>query len=76
MLFLNTTDGGKTWHPQHSGVTEDLQHIVFIDEKHGWIGGDRVLLRTENGGETWQVTREGLENRLPYQRDATSLIGK
>ncbi len=59
--ILNTTDGGKTWHPQQSGVTEDLQRIVFIDEKHGWIAGNRVLLRTENGGETWEVTREGLE---------------
>jgi photosystem II stability/assembly factor-like uncharacterized protein len=37
-----------------------LQRIVFIDEKHGWIGGQGVLLRTENGGKAWQVIREGL----------------
>ena len=59
---LRTTDGGKTWQPQQSGVTEELQRIVFIDENHGWITGQAVLLRTENGGETWQVIRKGLKN--------------
>ena len=61
-VILKTTDGGKTWHPQQSGVTEDLQRIHFIDEQHGWIGGKEVLLRTENGGQTWQRVGKGLEN--------------
>ena len=60
--ILRTTDGGKTWQPQQSGVSETLQRIVFIDEKYGWISGQGVLLRTENGGKSWQVIRNGLKN--------------
>ena len=58
-IILHTTDGGKTWQLQQSGVPEALQRIVFVDENHGWIGGQGVLLRTENGGKSWQVIREG-----------------
>ena len=60
--ILHTTDSGTTWYPQHTGVRNTLQRIVFIDEKHGWITGQGVLLRTENGGETWQVIRDGFKN--------------
>ena len=60
--ILRTTDGGITWQPQQSSVTEELQRIVFIDKKHGWITGQGVFLRTENGGKTWHVIREGLKN--------------
>ena len=61
-VILYTTDGGKTWKPQHTAATENWHRIVFIDKRHGWIAGNGVLLRTENGGETWQINREGLEN--------------
>ena len=61
-VILRTTDGGKTWQPQQSGVTRDLQRILFIDENCGWIGGQGVFLRTENGGETWQAIHKGLQN--------------
>ena len=49
--ILRTTDGGITWQPQQIGVTEELQRIVFIDKNHGWITGQGVFLRTENGGK-------------------------
>jgi len=51
--ILHTIDGGKTWQPQQSGIIRDLQRIFFIDKNYGWITGQGILLRTEDGGETW-----------------------
>ena len=61
-VIAHTTDGGKTWLPQHSGVKDDLRRITFIDEDHGWIAGRGILLRTENGGQTWQVIKKVVRN--------------
>ena len=61
-VIAHTTDGGKTWLPQHSGINENLRQVEFIDEKHGWIFGPGILLRTENAGETWQVIRKTVQN--------------
>ena len=60
--IAHTTDGGKTWLPQHSGVQEDLRRVTFVDEDHGWIAGSGVLLRTENGGQKWQVIKKVVQN--------------
>jgi photosystem II stability/assembly factor-like uncharacterized protein len=61
-VIAHTTDGGKTWLPQHSSVKADLRRITFADDAHGWIAGGGVLLRTENGGKTWQVIQGVLQN--------------
>ena len=60
-------DGGETWISQHSGTTLDLLDIVFVDDSNGWaVGGSgyegseyaaldgNVILRTIDGGDTWQ----------------------
>ena len=60
-VIAHTTDGGKTWKPQHSGVDEDLRLITFVDAFHGWIAGSGVFLRTENGGKTWQLIPSALK---------------
>ena len=53
--IFKTTDGGKTWVRQRSGVTVDLLEVVFWDDKIGWIRGDNssTLLSTRDGGSTW-----------------------
>ena len=59
----HTTDGGRTWRPQHSGVDCVLQSVTFIDQHTGWaVGGttapysqrsNGVVLRTLDGGRRW-----------------------
>lgn len=56
--FLKTTDGGRTWQqlPMNVGPYE-AKGIGFINERIGWIGGERPgkpAYRTEDGGQTWQ----------------------
>ena len=63
-VIAHTTDGGETWLPQHSSVEADLYQVTFVDKSHGWITGSRMLLRTEDGGKTWQVVK-GYPTKLP-----------
>ncbi len=58
--ILRTTDGGKSWINQNSGVTCQLHAICFADSNVGWaVGGDgyidekSVILKTTDGGESW-----------------------
>ena len=63
--IAHTADGGKTWLPQHSGVSEDLRQVEFSDAKHGRILGANVLLQTEDGGETWHSILQTTKQNLP-----------
>ncbi len=60
---MRTTDGGATWTPQTSGVTDDLLGVTFVDAEHGWaVGGEEieygnasvgVIVNTTDGGLHW-----------------------
>ena len=63
--IAHTTDGGKTWLPQHSGVTENLRQVEFSSETHGRVLGANILLQTENGGETWKPILQTTKQNLP-----------
>jgi len=52
--ILHTSDGGKTWVPQNSGVDYSLSSIFFVDSKHGWAVGDEgTIIHTQDGGKNW-----------------------
>ena len=41
-----------------------LRHVDFVDDQTGWAAGDTILMRTEDGGETW--TRRDLPGWLHH----------
>lgn len=49
-----TMDGGKTWRKQTTGVPKTHLFGVTAGEKDVLIAGDATLLRTADGGATWQ----------------------
>jgi len=52
---LHTVDGGATWTVQARLGEGFLESIQFVDERTGWICGDKGrLYRTDDGGATWQ----------------------
>lgn len=63
-VIWHTSDGGKTWQLQRSGVSCSLSSVSFIDQAHGWVAGGAtrtysdasqgVLLATSDGGATWR----------------------
>lgn len=64
-LILTTTNVGFSWTPVESGTTFSLLSVCLPDIDTGYIFGDRVFLKTVNGGESWSL------NSMPYyMRDA------
>ncbi len=58
-----TTDGGKTWIKQPSGVTKSLRRVRFVDSNNGWVLGDAgTVLHTSDGGAHWSQQAEGFWN--------------
>lgn len=67
-LVIRTTDGGKSWRLLKPPTTVDLQTVHFINPQVGFVAGRAALLtretdeltgsaeilRTRDGGETWQ----------------------
>ncbi|MFC0878664.1 YCF48-related protein [Saccharicrinis sp. FJH2] len=51
----HTTNGGNTWVAQTNPSRNPMHDVFFIDENKGWAAGlDSSVIRTTNGGETWQ----------------------
>jgi photosystem II stability/assembly factor-like uncharacterized protein len=54
-FIARSTDGGKTWKKQNSGVTVDLTSGSATSEKVAWVAGrSGTLLLTTDGGKHWK----------------------
>ena len=88
--ILRTTDSGATWQTLSSGVTSLLLGLCFINANQGWVvGADLpqfagawenvavagVILRTTDGGNTWQRQVSGTGLPLRGVSFANSLVG-
>lgn len=51
---LVSQDRGETWQQQRTPTRALLTAVFFHDRQLGWaVGHDAVILRTQDGGETW-----------------------
>lgn len=61
-MVFRTNDGGRTWERQP--IMDGASHgsifnaIRFWDANHGWITGRHGLLRTSDGGESWEPVKD------------------
>ena len=64
--FLETRDGGDTWEPRSViGDDRHLNHITGSPSKRLYIAGEAgVLLRSDNGGATWQALASPYDGSL------------
>ena len=58
-LIYMTTNGGQTWGPVYTGVSEDLIDLSFINHNFGIIISEESILKTTDGGVTWNKILEG-----------------
>ena len=63
--IYRTLNGGSSWQPQTSSVTNDLLDVKFLDALEGWaVGDDGVVLHTTDGGRHWQNERSPTPHAL------------
>jgi photosystem II stability/assembly factor-like uncharacterized protein len=59
-ILAITRDGGSSWETLHAPTDDELIHIDFVDEKHGWIvGASGTILHTDDAGESWSKQVSG-----------------
>lgn len=58
-LILRTTDAGKSWRKQQSGVTDNVYRVAPVDAQNAVAAGvNGTLLYTHDGGQSWQQARQ------------------
>lgn len=64
-IFAFTKDGGATWAVLQAPTRQELIHIDFVDDKHGWIvGNGGTIIHTEDAGENWTTQKSGTTSTL------------
>ena len=63
---LVSTDGGLKWKQARVPVRALLTAVHMHDERLGWaVGHDAVILRTEDGGASWEVAHHAPKEERP-----------
>jgi len=64
-ILVVTEDAGVTWTRQRAPSHNELIHLDFIDDKHGWIvGAEGAILYTFDGGASWTMQGSGTKATL------------
>lgn len=70
-VILKTTNGGRNWVEQTSGITNVLYGFDYLDNNNSIaVGENGVTVKTTNGGTDWQVIASG---SLEHLRDVEIL---
>ncbi len=66
-VILLSDDAGKTFRQARAvPIASTLTAVSFADANHGWaVGNWGAILRTQDGGETWQLQRSDLHADIP-----------
>ena len=61
------SNDGTNWAQVQVPVRATLTAVEFVDENNGWaVGHDAVILRTKDGGKTWQLQNFAPELEKPF----------
>ena len=64
--ILVSTDGGASWKQARVPTRALLTAVHLHDEHTGWaVGHDAVILRTGDGGATWEIVHHAPEEERP-----------
>ncbi|MBU0561538.1 MAG: T9SS type A sorting domain-containing protein [Bacteroidetes bacterium] len=61
--LLHSTDFGATWEDLRTSFTESgITKTFFTDPTHGWVISNEGIFKTEDGGSSWDLGDNGIEN--------------
>ena len=61
------SEAGRDWVQVKAPVRAALTSVDFVDAQHGWaVGHDAVILRTTDGGRSWQMQNFEPELEKPF----------
>ncbi len=64
--ILLSDDMGQSWQQAKVPTRVALTDVYFADAQHGWaVGHDAIILRTVDGGQTWERTHYAPEEQRP-----------
>ena len=64
--ILISSDDGSSWTQAKVPTRALLTAVHMHDERIGWaVGHDAVILRTDDGGESWTIVHQAPEEELP-----------
>lgn len=64
--ILVSEDSGQSWSQTQAPTRTTLTGIFFLDLQQGWIvGHDQVILKTEDGGKSWDLVYQDIEADSP-----------
>ena len=64
--ILTSTDNGSSWQQAEVPNRGALTGVYFLDRDLGWVvGHDSVILRTSDGGKTWEIVHWAPEEESP-----------
>ena len=65
VLFFLTSNIRSGWREVPPPTTKSLSKLSFLDSLRGWVAGfDGTILRTTNGGLSWQAQNAGVTNHV------------
>ena len=56
------------WVEQESGTDNNLYRLYFLDNDNGWIIGEKIILKTVNGGQEWVDKSPSIAFDVYYKR--------
>ena len=59
-----TTNGGSSWRSSRSNGSGPYSDIGFFNETIGWIANVHTILRTTDGGDSWETLLQGLHSEV------------
>lgn len=64
--ILVSRDGGRGWTQARVPTRATLTGVSLVDSARGWaVGHDAVILRTRDGGDTWELVYAAPEQERP-----------